>query len=138
MTCRHGKLPLPPKARALAEDVRRSQAAFFGPISLKNVPRVLFGGIGSLVFFTPKGRPAGAGETDDAGRFVLNTLKKGDGAFQGACVVTVGPVAEFEEGSIAPKPRPDISSKYRVHETTPFKADVVAGKNNVFTFDMEK
>lgn len=92
----------------------------------------------AIVWFTPKGRPAGAGETDDAGRFVLNTLKKGDGAFQGACVVTVVPVAEFEEGSIEPKPRPDIPGKYRVHETTPLKADVVAGKDNVFTFDMEK
>lgn len=90
-----------------------------------------------IVKFTPKGHPAGAGETDDAGRFVLNTLQKGDGAFQGACVVTVVPVAEFEEGSIAPKPRPDIPNKYRDYSTTPFKADVVAGKENVFTFDME-
>jgi hypothetical protein len=90
-----------------------------------------------IVKFTPKGHPAGAGETDDAGRFVLNTLQKGDGAFKGACVVTVVPVAEFEEGSIAPKPRPDIPGKYRDYSTTPFKADVVAGKANVFTFDME-
>jgi hypothetical protein len=91
-----------------------------------------------IVKFTPKGHPMGAGETDDAGRFVLNTLQKGDGAFKGACVVTVVPVAEFEEGSIAPKPRPDIPDKYRDYSTTPFKADVVAGKENVFTFDMQE
>jgi hypothetical protein len=91
-----------------------------------------------IVKFTPTGHPAGAGETDDAGRFVLNTLQKGDGAFQGDCVVTVVPVAEFEEGSIEPKPRPDIPDKYRDYSTTPFKADVVAGKENVFTFDMQE
>jgi hypothetical protein len=89
-----------------------------------------------IVKFTPKGHPAGAGETDDAGRFVLNTLQKGDGAFKGACVVTVVPVLELEEGSIEPKPRPDIPGKYRDYSTTPFKADVVPGKENVFTFDM--
>ena len=92
----------------------------------------------AIVRFMPKGRPAGAGATDDAGRFVLNTLRKGDGAFQGACVVTVVPVAEFEKGSIAPKPRPDIPVKYRDSSTTPFKADVLAGKHNVFTFDMQE
>jgi hypothetical protein len=92
----------------------------------------------AAVKFLPQGRPAGAGETDDAGRFVLNTLQKGDGAFKGACVVTVVPVAEFEEGSIAPKPRPDIPVKYRDYSTTPFKADVVPGQENVFTFDMHE
>jgi hypothetical protein len=91
----------------------------------------------ATVKFTPLNRPAGAGETDAAGRFAVNTLKPGDGAFQGACVVTVIPGAEFEEGSIAPKPRPDIPEKYRDSSTTPFKADVVAGKENVFRFDME-
>lgn len=91
----------------------------------------------AMVQFAPQGRPMGFGPTDDAGRFVLNTLKKGDGAFQGACIVTVMPVPEFLPGSIAPIPRPDIPDKYRVHETTPFKADVVAGKSNEFTFDMQ-
>lgn len=91
----------------------------------------------AVVKFLPQGRPAGAGETDDAGRFVLNTLKKGDGAFMGACVVAVEPVLEFPEGSIEPKPRPDIPQAYRAYQTTPFKADVVAGKSNEFTFDMQ-
>ena len=92
----------------------------------------------AMVQFTPQGRPMGFGPTDDAGRFVLNTLQKGDGAFKGTCIVTVMPVPEFLPGSIEPKPRPDIPGKYRVHETTPLKADVVAGQDNVFTFDMEK
>ena len=61
-----------------------------------------------------------------------------DRPHKGTCIVTVMPVPEFLPGSIEPKPRPDIPGKYRVHETTPLKADVVAGKDNVFTFDMEK
>jgi hypothetical protein len=37
-----------------------------------------------------------------------------------------------------PKPRPDIPEKYRDSSTTPFEADVLAGKHNIFTFDMEQ
>jgi len=112
---------------------RRDMGRVSGTLTFKGQPVPK-----AAVKFLPKGRPAGAGETDDAGRFVLNTLTKGDGAFMGACVVAVEPVPEFEPGSIAPKPRPDIPQVYRAYQTTPFKADVVAGKDNVFTFDMEK
>ena len=112
---------------------RRDMGRVSGTLTFKGQPVPK-----AAVKFLPQGRPAGAGETDETGRFVLNTLQKGDGAFKGTCIVTVMPVPEFLPGSIEPKPRPDISSKYRVHETTPFKADVVAGKDNVFTLDMQE
>ena len=111
---------------------RRDMGKVSGTLTFKGQPVAK-----GVVKFTPQGHPAGAGETDDAGRFVLNTLEKGDGAFRGACVVTVMPVFEFPPGSIEPKARPDIPAKYRAPETTPFKADVVAGRDNVFTFDMQ-
>ena len=112
---------------------RRDMGRVSGTLTFKGQPVAK-----AVVKLVPKNRPAGAGETDAAGRFVLNTLQKGDGAFQGACVVAIEPVNEFLEGSIEPKPRLDIPNVYRTHETTPFEADVVAGKDNVFTFDMQE
>ena len=91
----------------------------------------------AIVKFAPKSRPQGAGYTDDGGRFQLDTLTQGDGAFTGPCVVLVVPVFE-RLPSGEEKPRPDIPQVYRAYQTTPFKADVVAGKENVFTFDMQE
>ncbi len=112
---------------------RRDMGRVSGTLTFKGQPVPK-----AVVKFLPQGRPAGAGETDDTGRFVLNTLTKGDGAFKGACVVAVEPVPEFLPGSISPIPRPDIPEGYRAYQTTPLKADVVAGKDNVFTFDMQE
>ena len=112
---------------------RRDMGRVSGTLTFKGQPVPK-----AAVKFLPQGRPAGAGETDETGRYVLNTLTKGDGAFKGACVVAVEPVPEFLPGSLEPKPRPDIPQVYRAYQTTPFKADVLAGKDNVFTFDMQE
>ena len=97
----------------------------------------------ALVSFRPANRPAAAGRTDADGHFVLNTFTKGDGSFIGRCRVTVSPDTEMPvAGSFMQqeeeKLRPDIPARYRIVDTTPLEADVVARKNNVFTFDMEK
>lgn len=104
--------------------------------------RVTFGGVAvpdALVSFRPVNRPAAAGRTDADGRFVLHTFSMGDGAFAGRCQVTVVPYQDMTDplsSQAEDKPRPDIPEVYRSHDTTPFEADVVAGKDNVFTFDM--
>ena len=97
----------------------------------------------ALVSFRPASRPAAAGRTDADGHFVLNTFTKGDGSFIGRCRVTVTPYQEMPAaGSFmqpeVEKPRPDIPARYRIVDTTPLEADVVARKNNVFTFDMQE
>jgi len=107
--------------------------------------RVTFRGNGvpdALVSFRPANRPAAAGRTDADGHFVLHTFSKGDGSFIGRCQVTVAPYKEMPTGPFMQpddeEPRPDIPARYRTLDTTPFEADVVAGRNNVFTFDMQQ
>jgi hypothetical protein len=98
----------------------------------------------ALVSFQPANRPLASGKTDADGRFVLNTFAKGDGAFVGRCRVTVVPYKEMPVHVARPsmqpgeeKPRPDIPARYRIFDTTPLEAEVVAGKQNVFMFDMQ-
>ena len=96
------------------------------------------------VSFRPKNRPMAVGKTDADGRFVLNTFRKGDGSFFGACQVTVGPFVEGTDQPPAPTsrsptedPRPDIPLIYRSPATTPLTAEVVAGKKNVVDFKLD-
>jgi hypothetical protein len=109
--------------------------------------RVTFGGQPvpeAVVSFFPKNRPMSAGKTDADGRFVLQTFRKGDGAFLGACKVTIFPFLEGEEpppGSTAPPDKPleergDIPEVYWSPATSPLTADVVAGKSNQFNFEL--
>ncbi len=109
--------------------------------------RVTFGGRpvpDAVVSFRPKNRPMAVGKTDADGRFVLNTFRKGDGSFFGACQVTVGPFVEGTDQPPAPTsrsptedPRPDIPLIYRSPATTPLTAEVVAGKKNVIDFKLD-
>ena len=95
----------------------------------------------AIVQFLPANRPGAGCRTDASGKYSLTTFKPGDGAYLGPCKVVVTPFVpgiDPNKPAPPPKPRPDIPEVYRAYQTTPFKADVVAGKHNVFTFDMEK
>ncbi len=99
----------------------------------------------AVVTFLPKNRPQAGGKTDADGRYVLNTFRKGDGAFQGSCQVTIGPYGEVTEEDLNPPPgapprrpeeRTDIPEVYRSPATSPLTAEVVAGKTNQFDFEL--
>ena len=131
-------LPLAIGVAAMSGCQRRDMGRVQGRITFEGGPVPE-----ALVSFRPANRPAAAGRTDADGHFVLNTFTKGDGSFIGRCRVTVIPYKEMPvAGSFMQqeeeKPRPDIPARYRIVDTTPLEADVVARKNNVFTFDMEK
>lgn len=99
----------------------------------------------AVVAFHPENRPQAAGKTDADGRFVLNTFRKGDGAFEGRCQVSIGPYGEVTEEDLnptagapprGPEERGDIPEIYRSPATSPLAADVVAGKRNQFEFEL--
>ena len=95
----------------------------------------------AIVQFLPANRPGAGCRTDASGKYSLTTFKPGDGAYLGPCKVVVMPFVpglDPDKPAPPPKPRPDIPVKYRDSSTTPFKADVLAGKHNVFTFDMQE
>lgn len=101
----------------------------------------------AVLRFTVKDKSPGLARTDAAGRYTLNTLRKGDGGFAGASVVTVTPWVEpFIErpddaitGRKPPPevPRPDIPDLYRTADKSPLKAEIIAGKNNVIDFKLD-
>lgn len=77
------------------------------------------------VTFLTAGRPTSVGTTDAEGRFTLSTRRLNDGAYAGqhVVVITQSPASA----------RPD---KYQSPETTPLRAEVVAGRANTVTFDL--
>ena len=101
----------------------------------------------AVLRFTVKGKSPGLARTDAAGRYTLNTLRKGDGGFAGASVVTITPWVEpFIErpddaitGRKPPPevPRPDIPDRYRTLTNPPLAAEIIAGKNNVIDFKLD-
>jgi hypothetical protein len=132
-------LPLAIGVAAMSGCQRRDMGRVQGRITYEGAPVPE-----ALVSFRPANRPAAAGRTDADGHFVLSTFTKGDGSFIGRCRVTVVPYREMPvyvaSDSMQPeveKPRPDIPARYRIVDTTPLEADVVAGKNNVLDFDMQ-
>jgi hypothetical protein len=102
----------------------------------------------AVVKFTARSRPTAVGRTDAAGRYTLTTFRKGDGAYGGSHRIVVIPWMEAwieladdaQTGRKPPPvlPRPDIPEKYRGLETTPLKAEVVAGRENAFPLEMEE
>ena len=97
----------------------------------------------AVVRFTPQQKPPGLARTDERGHYTLNTLRKGDGGFAGTSLVTITPWSEpFDSiaGGKPPleRPRPDIPERYREAATSPLTAEVVAGKLNEFTFELEQ
>ena len=101
----------------------------------------------AVLRFTVKDKSPGLARTDAAGRYTLNTLRKGDGGFAGASVVTITPWVEpFIErpddaitGRKPPPevPRPDIPDRYRTADKTPLAAEIIAGKSNVIDFKLD-
>ena len=96
----------------------------------------------AVVKVSPLQKPPGLARTDDAGRYTLNTLRKGDGGFAGTSVVTITPWIEpFDSiagGKPPPEsPRPDIPERYREAVTSPLRAEVVAGKDNVIDLELD-
>lgn len=79
-----------------------------------------------VTFLTP-GRPTSVGTTDSEGRFTLSTRRLNDGAYAGqhVVVITKSPASA----------RPD---KYQSPDTTPLRAEVIAGRANTVTFDLSK
>jgi hypothetical protein len=79
------------------------------------------------VTFLTSGRPTSVGTTDAEGRFTLSTRRLNDGAYAGQHVVVIT--------KSPPSARPD---KYQSPDTTPLRADVVAGQANTVTFDLSQ
>ena len=79
------------------------------------------------VTFLTSGRPTSVGTTDAEGRFTLSTRRLNDGAYAGQHVVVIT--------KSPPSARPD---KYQSPETTPLRAEVVAGLANTVTFDLSQ
>jgi hypothetical protein len=79
-----------------------------------------------VTFLTP-GRPTSVGTTDAEGRFTLSTRRLNDGAYAGQHVVVIT--------TSPPSARP---GKYQSPDTTPLRADVVAGRANTVTFDLSQ
>jgi len=97
-------------------------------------------------------RRAAAGLTDSAGRFVLTTVKPGDGAIAGPYLVTVEKTTAADPGALAVPPdefgvfplgadptvaKPLIPAKYASPGSSGLAAEVVAAEPNEFTFTLE-
>lgn len=95
----------------------------------------------SVVFTPTGGRPAN-GVTDASGKFVLSTFGNADGAVIGMHKVTITsaapspPMPGTPEAAAAPPPAPAFPAKYGDPAQSGFTADVKAGSDNTFTFDM--
>ena len=77
------------------------------------------------VTFLTAGRPTSVGTTDAEGRFTLSTRRLNDGAYAGQHVVV-----------ITKSPASARRDKYQSPETTPLRADVIAGRANTVSFDL--
>lgn len=96
---------------------------------------------GITVLFSGVGRPA-SGITDSSGNFTLTTIDRGDGAVPGQHQVSFTKAASGEPPSsdLAQIPAPEFpfNAKYSNPDTSEITADVVDGKVNEFTWDLEK
>lgn len=97
---------------------------------------------GTISFRPEAGSPA-TGEIRPDGTFTLTTFKPGDGAIVGTHEVLV--VATERDAGTIPPPQPGeevvmgksiIPQKYTSFSTSGLTADVVAGEDNSFTFEL--
>ena len=120
---------------------RESMAKVSGTITFKGQPVRM-----ANVQFMPQKRPMAGGLTDKEGRFSLTTRRPRDGAFVGSHKVAIVPwlpgTGDDPKSSAAadlpPADRTDIPTKFRSREASPLTAEVVAGKLNEFTFELEE
>lgn len=125
-------------------DGKVQRAKVSGTITYKGKPLV-----GANISFLPEknGLPSGIGKTDANGKFVLGSYDPDDGAPVGRCKVAVslrGPPKKLPKGmgeafadQISDSGDPLIPLKYFSPESSGFSEEVVAGKNNVFTFELK-
>lgn len=109
---------------------------------------------GATVVFHPRGGAsssarAAAGVTDASGRFVLTTLKPGDGGSAGPYAVTIQKSMLVTRGGKVPKPnefgdileptieKPLIPEKYFSPETSGLAAEIAPSGRNEFSFSLE-
>lgn len=94
-----------------------------------------------ITFIPNEGRPA-TGITDADGNFSLSTLSSNDGAVPGKHLVRFSFSATADEGdSSAPPPESvplPFHAKYASKRTSGITAEVLEGKLNEFTWDLEK
>lgn len=83
-----------------------------------------------VTFLPTKKGPAANGTTNENGEFTLTTTRRGDGAVIGKHKVTVGIAEEGQKN-------PGIPESYASPHTTKFSAEVLSGKKNEFTFNVE-
>jgi hypothetical protein len=92
------------------------------------------------VVFRPRSGAPATGLTDSEGRFELTTLDQA-GAVVGAHQVTItpnqGPIDMPLPGQPPAKPKSPVPAKYSRAETSALTAEVKAGEENQFTFNLE-
>ena len=113
---------------------------------------------GATVAFAPQGgQPTATGRTNAEGKFELTTYEYGDGAAEGNYKVIVSkasaaPASDSGEGEDHDVPVSEehgeddgpggaggdiVPAQYTTARDTPFSADVKAGGDNTFTFNIE-
>jgi hypothetical protein len=97
-----------------------------GKVTMSGKPLTNIG----VTFLPTKKGPVANGTTNENGEFTLTTTRRGDGAVIGKHKVTVGIAEEGQKN-------PGIPESYGSPHTTKFTAEVVSGKKNEFTFDVE-
>ncbi|MCE9630582.1 MAG: DUF4198 domain-containing protein [Planctomycetia bacterium] len=108
----------------------------------------------ATVVFHPRGGDsssarAAAGVTDSAGRFVLTTLKAGDGGAAGPYAVTIHKSILVTRDGRVPKPnefgdileptteKPLIPEKYFMPDTSGLSAEITPSGRNEFSFTLQ-
>ncbi|MBA4189766.1 MAG: carboxypeptidase regulatory-like domain-containing protein [Planctomycetaceae bacterium] len=110
-----------------------------GTVTYKNAPL----NAATVSFLSIDGKVRAHGTTDNAGKFVLSTYGKEDGAPVGKykVVVATSNVQEIEPGVLAPEPvggfKSLIPTKYSNPDTTDILLEVTAGGKNEFTIELK-
>jgi hypothetical protein len=97
-----------------------------GTVTMQGKP---MSGVGVTFFPMGKG-PIATGNTNAEGQFVLMTSEPGDGASVGSHRVSLGSAEEGRRPSMA------IPEKYDRPDSSGLTAEVKAGEENNFTFDL--
>ncbi len=101
-----------------------------GTVTLNGKPLANIG----VTFFPSAGGPSASGRTDSSGKFVMMTVRPGDGAPLGKHKVVLGAA---EEGTSEVAVRSQIPKKYELPNTSPLVADVVEGLDNIVDLQVQ-
>lgn len=91
------------------------------------------------VRFIPQDGPTAEGVTDASGAFELRTFQAGDGAVAGQHTVTVSKteVVDRDPNAAYPATRSVLPQRYGRVAASPLKAEVTAGGENRFEFQVD-